>query len=226
MPRKWRRREARSGRFARLTVSDAGCGINPETLNRIFEPFFTTKNVGSGSGLGLSTVHGIVKQHQGWVEVASEVGVGTTFEIFLPLSSSQMPSARAPAVRSTPGGKETILLVEDEKALRFLLRLFLEQAGYRIIEAETGREAIEMWDQCANEVSLVLTDLRMPGGVSGRQLADWLIERKPTLKIILSSGFIPEAADREFATRMGGAFLQKPYPRTELLQTVRECLDR
>ena len=221
-----RHKQASVGRFARLAVSDTGCGIRPDTLSRIFEPFFTTKDIGSGDGLGLAAVHGIVKQHRGWIEVTSEVDSGARFEIFLPLCSRPLPIASEPAPRASPRGKETILLVEDEKALRILARMILERAGYRVVEAETGREAMQIWEQYSSEVRLVMTDLRMPGGCSGRQLADWLFDRNPRLQIILTSGFIPEADDRAFAERMDGAFLQKPYKSAHLLQMVRECLDR
>jgi signal transduction histidine kinase len=218
-------REGRIGRFARLTVRDAGCGMNAETLGQIFDPFFTTKDVALGAGLGLSTVHGIVKQHHGWIEVASEVGAGTTFDIFLPLLSQSQPSAPSPRGSGPVSGQETILLVEDETALRQMVRLFLEAAGYRVVEAETGQSALEIWPECADKVDLVLTDIHMPDGINGRELAEKLSTLKPGLKVILSSGFIANPEDHEFASRMGGSFLQKPYRRSQLLRTVRDCLD-
>ncbi len=221
-----RRREASAGRFARLSVSDTGCGMNAETLSRIFEPFFTTKDVGSGTGLGLSTAHGIVKQHKGWIEVTSEVGAGTRFDIFLPVSASTETLEPAPPASMGSRRAETILLVDDEAALRKMVRLNLEMAGYRVIEAATGRQALEVWKQHADEINLVLTDVQMSGGVSGCDLAVQLLREAPQLRIILSSGFISRPGERELAVRIGGAFLQKPYRQAQLLQAVREMLDR
>ena len=148
-----------------MSVSDTGCGIAPEHLLRIFEPFFTTKPVGQGTGLGLATVYGIVKQHEGWIEVVSEVGQGTTFKIFMPKSSK--PACAKTETSFHPvkrWGDEKILLVEDEAALRGLASKLLEKQGYQIVEAGSGVEALEVWEQHEGAFDLLLTDMVMPAG--------------------------------------------------------------
>ncbi len=156
--------QARAGSFVCLSVSDAGCGIPPEILPRIFEPFFTTKEVGKGSGLGLATVFGILELHKGWIHVYSEVGRGTTFRVFIPRQTNATnveffwsPNA---AIRR---GSETILLVEDEAAVRASVRITLSRLGYRVLEAADGAEALAMWQLHRDEIHLLLTDLVMPG---------------------------------------------------------------
>ena len=144
--------EARAGRFVCLTVKDAGTGIAPEHLPRIFEPFFTTKELGKGTGLGLATAYGIVKQHQGWIEVSSQSGAGAMFKIFLPAIPTLAPTAAAPlAEADLPGGTETILLVEDDYAVRMITRRVLESRGYKICEATTAGEALDLWRSRAQE---------------------------------------------------------------------------
>ncbi len=220
--------EAREGQFVCLSVSDTGVGIEPEHLPHIFEPFFTTKAPGQGTGLGLATVYGIVKQHQGWIEVATKVGSGTTFKIFLPVI--QVPEAAPPpkVVETRPaGGDETILVVEDDDAVRELTRKLLEGFGYRTVEASSGRQALEEWGGRISEIDLMMTDMVMPGGVTGRELAERMRSRRPSLKVLFVSGYSPEVAgkDTEFIHRNGSYFLQKPVPPRDLLQTVRVCLD-
>jgi CheY-like chemotaxis protein len=178
--------EARAGEFVCLSVSDTGTGIAPEVLPRIFEPFFTTKEVGKGTGLGLATVYGIIKQHQGWLEVSSQLGEGSTFKVFLPAIPTPVRLAAAAEVR---GGNETILLVEDEPALRLMTRRLLERKGYRIREATDGQEALEVWQSHAGEISLLLTDIIMPGEMTGRELAERLWRQRPGLKVIFTSGY-------------------------------------
>lgn len=217
--------DARPGCFVALTVTDTGCGIPPENIERIFEPFFTTKDVGHGTGLGLATVYGIVKQHNGWISVQSEVGRGTTFEIFFPASQRQV-SAQAPASRAARRGSECILLVEDEDALRDLVRAVLETYGYTVLDAPNGRHAFEMWKANANKIDMLLTDIVMPGGVTGRDLAEALIQDKPNLRILFSSGYSSDIIGKDFVLAEGVNFLQKPYNPLTLAQTVRECLDR
>ena len=220
--------ESRPGDFVSLSVSDTGTGIAPENLSRIFEPFFTTKAVGKGTGLGLATVYGIVKQHQGWIEVASQLGVGTTFRIFLPASD---PPAAAPGpapVESKPrGGSETILLVEDDEAVRALTSRLLESFGYRVREAASGPKALELWRAEMAQIDLLLTDMVMPDGISGRELADQLLVQRPDLKIIFISGYSGDVAgkDTSFIRRTKSRFLQKPCHWRDLLQTVRQSLD-
>jgi CheY-like chemotaxis protein len=220
--------EARAGEFVCLTVRDTGSGIAAEHLPRIFEPFFTTKEVGKGTGLGLATVYGIVKQHQGWVEVSSYAGAGTTFKVFLPATVASATTAEAQATEvELCGGTETILLVEDDEAVRRITRRVLENLGYRIYEAASAREALVTWEEHSEEIALLLSDVVMPEGVSGRDLTDRLREQRPGLKVILMSGYSPEMAGREieFFRATGTHFLQKPCPARLLGNTVRKCLD-
>jgi two-component system, cell cycle sensor histidine kinase and response regulator CckA len=224
--------EARPGHFVCLTVADSGCGMDANTMSHMFEPFFTTKEPGKGTGLGLATVYGIVKQHQGWVVVESEIGQGSTFTIFLPsvlkpaepvaASAAQTP-AQAQSAMSL--GDETILVVEDEPALRELVVNVLELCGYRIYQARTGVEALKVWDKHKSEIDLLLTDMVMPEGMSGRQLAERLQAEDPALKVIYTSGYSPGMAGKDIALLEGFNFLAKPYPPSRLANVVRECLD-
>jgi PAS domain S-box-containing protein len=220
--------EARPGEFVALSVKDSGCGIPPEQLPRIFEPFYTTKELGKGTGLGLATVYGIVKQHQGWIEVDSQVGVGTTFTIILPAMANPPTVADAPEKAAKPrGGTETILLVEDEQAVRRSARFLLERFGYRVLEAASGPEALKVWSSRQNEIQLLLSDIIMPNGLTGRDLMEQLRLEKPGLKTILMSGYSGTAFGRnfDFAQDANTFFLQKPFPMPALLNTVRKCLD-
>ena len=219
--------EARAGEFVCLSVQDTGCGMSPEISARIFEPFFTTKGVGKGTGLGLATVYGIVKQHQGWIEVNSQVGVGTTFKVFLPaLARSVAASEQAVGEVRARGGDETILLVEDEAALRALTRIVLERHGYSVLEAESGVAARLIWEAHKAQIDLLVTDMVMPEGVTGRELAKRLQLEKPALKVIYVSGYSLELDGTTFRVREAKTFLQKPYHPQKLLQTVRDCLDK
>jgi signal transduction histidine kinase len=223
-----RRREAHVGRFVCLSVKDQGTGIAPEDLTRIFEPFFTTKGIGKGTGLGLSTVFGIVKQHQGWLEVESKLGVGSIFRIFLPaLPPAPIAAAGAPDKPASSDGREVILFAEDEMEVRQITCLILGMAGYRVLAAGSGPEALEIWSRHAGEIDLLLSDILMPGGMDGRELAQRLSAAKPTLKIILLSGFTGDlpGAKAGQAPRVCHRFLQKPCARKDLLQAIREVLD-
>jgi two-component system, cell cycle sensor histidine kinase and response regulator CckA len=226
--------EARPGRFVCLKVADTGCGMNSQVLSHLFEPFFTTKGPGNGTGLGLATIYGIVKQHQGWIVVESEVGAGSTFTLFFPVAAvpvasvtappaQEQGSPKAPAVMAP--GDETILVVEDEPALRELVVNILELCGYRICQARTGVEALRVWEQHKGEIDLLLTDMVMPEGMSGRQLAERLQAEAPGLKVIYTSGYSPGMAGKDIALLEGFNFLAKPYPPSRLAQVVRECLD-
>jgi CheY-like chemotaxis protein len=218
--------EARAGRFVTLTAADTGCGIAPENLRRIFEPFFTTKEVGKGTGLGLATVYGIVKQHQGWIEVLSRVQQGTTFEVYLPYSPRLLvASDESPKPRPVRGGTETILVVEDEAPVRELVCNLLSAYGYRILQAESGAQALDIWNDCKDKVDLVLTDLVMPDHVDGRGLAERLWAEKPKLKVIFTSGYSADVVGKDFVLQRGLNYLQKPYPPERLALAVRECLD-
>ena len=218
--------EARAGDFVCLSVGDTGCGIEPEILPRIFEPFFTTKEVGKGTGLGLATVYGIVRQHQGWIEVESQVGRGTRFDVFLPASSrAAAPSVDSVASAEALGHGETILIAEDELALRRLAVRVLRNLGYEVLEAASGMEAIRVWEQHGRKVDLLLADLVMPDGMTGRELAKQLAARAPAIKVIYTSGYNPEMGETTFIFREGTNFLQKPYEPRKLAKAIRDCLD-
>jgi len=219
--------QARPGTFVRLSVSDNGGGIVPEILPQIFEPFFTTKDVGKGTGLGLATVFGIVQQHQGWINVYSEVGHGTTFRIYLPqLTGNIVIKPTPPAFAALRGGNETILLVEDDPALRVAVRKALSQLGYRILEAPTGLKALNAWKKNRDEISLLLTDLVMPDGMSGKDLAQRLLRENPKLKVVYMSGYSAEVVGKDFPFTEDVNFLTKPFPAQKLAQTIRDRLDK
>ncbi|MBI2928249.1 MAG: PAS domain S-box protein [Verrucomicrobia bacterium] len=218
--------KARAGEFVRLDVTDTGCGMPPELLEHIFEPFFTTKGVGKGTGLGLATVYGIVEQHAGWLEVSSEVGVGTTFRIYWPVAPQAGPRrAFKPIETPVRGGTEKILLVEDEPSLRALTKVILQRHGYGVVEAGSGREAERLWTEAGGEFDLLLTDMVMPDGLNGRELAEKLQARKPSLKVMFASGYSLDLIGQGLVLREGINFLQKPYTAAKLAQAVRKCLE-
>ncbi|MEW6160565.1 MAG: PAS domain-containing protein [Verrucomicrobiota bacterium] len=212
--------------FACLTVSDNGCGIEPEILPRIFEPFFTTKEPGKGTGMGLATVFGIVKQHQGWIDVESRVGSGTQFSLYLPLANRpDHPRAESSNAATRLHGHETILLVEDEEMVRGLATVVLKRFGYEVIEAGTGELALEVWKHRAREIDLVLTDVIMPGSITGPDLADLIHGADPSVKFIFTSGYSSENARCKLAGQEKLVFLQKPYHPRQLAEMVRAALD-
>jgi PAS domain S-box-containing protein len=217
----------RAGPCVELVVRDCGCGIPAADQPRIFEPFFTTKDVGKGTGLGLASVHGILEQHRGWIEFESQVGVGTTFHIFLPACQLEAQAAGThPAVNKVRGGAETILLVEDEPEVRSLARDLLQLYGYQVLEAGSGVEALKVWKDNQLHIDLVLTDVIMPHGMNGVELARKLREERPELKIIFSSGYAsPKGAVEEMTARDRHYYLQKPYAPSHLAQMVRDILD-
>ena len=215
------------GAFVCLRVTDNGCGMDDLTLSRIFEPFFTTKEVGKGTGLGLATVYGIVKQHKGWIEVSSDPGVGTTFNVFFPATSEFVTHVPARPLNEIviPSGQETILVVEDEPLLRDLANAILTNCGYQVLEASTGAEALNVWDRNKGNIQLLLTDMIMPEGMSGMELAQRLVTVRPNLKIIIASGYSMDELDNDFVRERNARFIQKPYTHITLPQAVRECLD-
>lgn len=220
--------EARPGPHVCLRVSDTGCGMDTYLIGRIFEPFFTTKEVGKGTGLGLATVYGIVKQHEGWVEVSSKLGSGTTFEVFFPASSEIARPKNEDATPAAPikGGNETLLIVEDEPVLREMAQLILEECGYTVAIASNGREALELWEQHRETIDLLFTDMVMPAGVSGVDLANKLLAERPQLRIVFASGYTVDDISTDFLARNNNArFLQKPYTRVALARIVRETID-
>ena len=209
-----------------LHCTDTGMGIPPEVLPRIFEPFFTTKEAGKGTGLGLATVHGIVQQHRGSIEVSSEVGKGTTFLITLPAATETPAAAASKGEESgTQGGTETILVVEDEPVVRQLMRNILGRFGYQVLEAASGLAALKIWRQQPDRVALLLTDVIMPDGMTGWDLAEQLSKDQPKLKIVYTTGYGAELTGRERHLKEGVNFVQKPFTPAKLLQTVRRCLD-
>jgi CheY-like chemotaxis protein len=215
------------GQYVCLRIEDNGCGMDSATLERIFEPFFTTKEVGKGTGLGLATVYGIVRQHQGWIEVASQVRQGTTFKIFLPAVAKPVETiAGDTELLVVEGGKETVLVVEDEPALREMVRMTLEQYGYRILEAQSGVEALKVWKEHPNQIDLLLTDMKMPEGMNGRELGEKLLNERPDLKVIYTSGYGRDVAGPDLMLKEGVMFLQKPYHPKTLAKTIRDCLDQ
>ena len=219
--------QARPGEFAWLTVRDTGCGIPPENLQRVFEPFFTTKSAGHGTGLGLAMAFGIVKQHAGWIEVESTVDVGTCFRILLPAVPVEVlaPAGRLAKTASAGRGSETLLLVEDEASVREFAVAVLRNLGYRVLQACSGVDAMEVWRWHGPRISLLFTDLVMPDGLSGAELATRLRSEKPSLRVILTSGYMNEVNGGEFPTPSGTHFIHKPYKPQALAQAVRDALD-
>jgi CheY-like chemotaxis protein len=218
--------DAAAGRHVCLSVSDTGMGMTDEVKAHLFEPFFTTKQPGKGTGLGLATIFGIVKQHRGWIRVYSEVARGTTFRIFLPACEvgHELPSG-VPSAHRPRGGNETILLVEDEGSVREVSKRMLERHGYKVIEAVNGTEALRIWGEHGENIQLVFTDLVMPGGIGGRELAEQLRFIQPNLKIVFTSGYSAELAGGAISLQEGVNFVQKPSSLNEVLDTIRKCLD-
>ena len=219
--------EARTGPFVVLRVTDTGCGMDAATQRRIFEPFFTTKEPGKGTGLGLATVYGTVKLHEGWIEVTSGVGKGTSFGICFPAMPEMAKAVRPtdslfPSIR---GGNETILLVEDEASVLNMGKIILQDYGYRVLEAGSGMEALDVWRRHQGPIELLLTDIVMPEGLSGLDLAQKLLADKPGLKVIYTSGYNTNYLNTEFFRKGAAVFVQKPYTRSSLAKAVRECLD-
>ncbi|MGH7867713.1 MAG: ATP-binding protein, partial [Candidatus Dormibacteraceae bacterium] len=215
--------DVRPGPYVMLSVSDTGCGMDAETRSHIFEPFFTTKEEGKGTGLGLSTVHGIVKQSGGFIAVASTAGKGTTFRIFLPRGEQPVeePDVTPPPIEWV--GTETVLLVEDETALRRLLCLSLERRGYKIFAAKDGAEAIEIFLQHGDQIHLVVSDIMMPH-VDGFELKQRIAALSPDVKFLFMSGYSQEIVEQRQKVLEGCAFLEKPFLPDELAGKVRDLL--
>jgi len=213
-----------AGPYTVLTVDDTGQGIDDVTMTRIFEPFFTTKPLGQGTGLGLSTVYGIVKQSGGYVFVKSIVGQGTTFRVYLPAvrgPAANVPSAeRATAARATSA---LVLLVEDEPNVRSITRRILERDGYRVVEAANGAEAVRLMEQQEETIALVLTDLVMPE-MGGRELAAHVRRVSPESRVMFMSGYTEDAILRKSAVEPGTLFVHKPFTLETLRHKVREAL--
>ena len=217
--------QARPGRFVCLCVSDTGCGMSPAVLEHLFEPFFTTKEAGKGTGLGLAAVYGIVMQHRGFVKVDSVVSAGSSFRLYLPWSSKvAVPQARTEQSASRPIGAQTVLVVEDEELLRDIAVLMLQRQGYRVLSAADGVEALRLWEQHGPEIDLLISDMVMPGGLTGMALCERLLEHKPQLRVILMSGYSDEIIARESNPRANITLLAKPFRYQELLDITRQSL--
>jgi len=214
----------RPGRYVLLTVSDNGMGMDVGTQARIFEPFFTTKEKGKGTGLGLATVYGVVKQSEGYIEVQSELGAGTTFKIFLPIVEALIePDSTQPALISSLQGNETILLAEDDDILRILARNMLVRFGYTVLEATNGAEACEIARKRSGRIDLLLTDVVMPG-MNGRELGERLAQERPDLTIVYMSGYTGQGVGQGVLPS-GCHFLAKPFHRESLARKLREALE-
>jgi len=209
-----------------LAVTDTGIGMTADTVAHIFEPFYTTKESGRGTGLGLSTVYGIVKQSGGYIWVYSEPGIGTTFKVYLPRVTDAIQVSSAPVVPAARcKGQETILLVEDEPDVRELTQMVLSEQGYTVIEAPTPLDAERLAVNSGEGIHLLLTDVVMPG-ISGRELAKRLTGRYPNLRVLYMSGYTYNVIAHDGTLEEGISFLQKPFTPHVLTQKVREVLDR
>ncbi len=225
---------AQPGRYVMVAVSDTGIGMEPAVKAQIFEPFFTTKSVGRGTGLGLSTVYGIVKQHEGYITVDSELGRGSTFRIYLPQVKGAVPipapsptsAARATAALSAElrPGHETILLVEDEDQVRDLTREVLEAYGYKVVAARSPVAALQAAQQHQGSLDLLLTDIVMPQ-MSGRQLAERLVAPRPGLRVLYMSGYTNDAITNHGVLDPDIALIEKPFTPEGLILRVRQTLD-
>jgi PAS domain S-box-containing protein len=215
---------ATPGHYVLLSVTDTGCGMEKETLSEIFEPFFTTKDVGEGSGLGLSTVYGLIKQHEGMIHVYSELSTGTTFKIYLPLAKYAEKAAEE--VRETPviGGTETILLAEDETSIRNVSKLMLEKEGYTVLTACDGEEALKVYAKHSSEIDMLLLDVMMPK-VGGRAVYDHVHKLRPKIPVLFASGYSMHTIDTSFVLEENLTLINKPFRRDDLLRKIRHVLD-
>ena len=217
--------DARVGRFVGLWVTDTGIGMPHDVISRIFEPFFTTKEKGKGTGLGLSTVFGIARQHNGWIEVESTVGIGSTFRVLLPTDPTCVDNVVRSAVAPAPGGNEVILLVEDEISVRSVIAAILRRSGYRVLQASDAQEARRVWRGCGSHVDVLYTDVIMPGGMTGLELAALLKSQQPDLAVVISSGYSDDLAGPASSAHPDFLYLPKPVLPHDLLAAIRTSLD-
>ena len=211
------------GNYVRISVTDTGIGMDKKTQQRIFEPFFTTKEMGRGTGLGLASVYGTIKNHGGFINVYSEAGHGTTFNIYLPASEKKIAGEKVPS-GGILGGAETILLVDDETTILEVMEKALTLTGYKVILAQGGEEAVEVYKKNKDGIDVVLLDMIMPG-MSGGKVFDLLREMNPGVKVILSSGYSIAGEASKIMDRGCNGFIQKPFGIRELSQKIREVLD-
>ncbi len=215
-----------TGEWVRLRVTDTGAGIAEDDLTHLFEPFFTTKAPGEGTGLGLAQVYGIVKQHSGYIDVTSQRGTGTTFIIYLPASELQARAGLSDfSVQAINGDGETILVVEDDEATRNAVTEILESLKYRVISAEAGKQALEIYDQDPDGIDLILSDLVMPD-MGGRALYEVLSQKHEGVKVVLMTGYPLGVETRELLDRRKVAWLQKPFSSQSVAQKVRAILSQ
>lgn len=215
----------KEGMYALISITDAGIGMDDKTREKIFEPFFTTKEVGKGTGLGLSIVYGIIKQHNGYINVYSELDKGTTFKVYLPVVESEVKQAKAETISSLKGGTEAVLVVEDDVILRKLIKDVLEGVGYKVIMAEDGEKAIERFMERKDEIKLALLDVIMPKK-NGKEVYEEIKKIRPDIKVLFASGYTGNIIDKKEMFEEGLEFLLKPVSPKELLRKVREVLDR
>jgi CheY-like chemotaxis protein len=220
-----RRVYARPGQYVRLSITDNGTGMDAQTQERIFEPFFTTKDVGKGTGLGLATALGVVNQHGGSIDVYSEVGCGTTFHVYLPVSRVISDVMERAEERPVAGGTETILLADDHEGVRGMTVEVLESLGYHVVLASDGEQAVKEFAARRDDISLLLLDVVMPK-LQGPDAYAKICELKPDVPVIFTSGYSEEAASLTPLVAKGALILQKPYGRKELAHRVRELLER
>ena len=226
VPRAQSRSSAQTERFACLQVADSGAGIPEHIRAKIFEPFFTTKEVGKGTGLGLATVYSIVQQHNGWIDLETELGKGTTFSVYLPLAAGLDVAASTRSTTTIPRGTdETVLVVEDDPAMRTTVVRTLRRYGYRVLSASNGPEALGVWQANRDTIQLLLTDQVMPGGMTGNELARQVLAGGPHIPVIYTSGYDPYPASRDHDGEHSH-FLAKPFEHRTLAKLVRSCLDR
>jgi CheY-like chemotaxis protein len=221
----WFPLDARPGKYVVLVVTDTGCGLSEEVKSHLFEPFFTTKEVGKGTGLGLATVHAIVKEAGGHISVTGEVGRGTSFRITLPTAEIAVPASSAPQVGEAPPGSETVLLVEDEDLLRLLFQRMLAERGYHVLPARSGSEAVQISASHPGAVHLLVTDVVMPQ-MNGYDLAAQLTSERPGLRVLYVSGYADQVLARHGLREGETDLLQKPFNSDDLAHKVREILDR
>ncbi|MDH5411054.1 MAG: ATP-binding protein, partial [Alphaproteobacteria bacterium] len=219
--------EVDPGDYVMVVLTDTGSGMTQEVAERAFEPFFTTKEVGEGSGLGLSMVYGFLKQSRGHISLDSQAGKGTTITLYLPRTRELKKTAEPAATRerkNMPRGHETILVVEDEPSVRAVVVQLLKNLGYTVIDAEDGIEALERLDE-AGDIDMLFTDIVLPGGMTGKDVATEVLKRQPAARLLYTSGFAATAMDEGGRVAEDGEFLSKPYPMKALANRIRDILD-